>query len=63
MMTSFQSYVNRGMALEHLIEFTNSAYLNHGWAVVHKRPTPVKIVKTQGTRVTSALLEALDGRF
>jgi len=49
---------NRGMALEQLINHTNIAYLHRGIAVIHKRPTPVKILRTQGTRVTSAVLEA-----
>ncbi|MFB5193161.1 Holliday junction resolvase RecU [Alicyclobacillus fastidiosus] len=54
----YQSYANRGMALENLIETTNQTYLNRGWAVVHKRPTPVKILRTIGTSIVSAHLEA-----
>lgn len=49
---------NRGMGLEGLINATNDAYLARGMAVVHKRPTPVKIMGTQGTRITKAVLEA-----
>jgi len=36
-------YANRGMALEAMIEQSNEVYLKRGMAVVHKRPTPVKI--------------------
>lgn len=49
---------NRGMSLEQLINHANAQYLSKGVAVVHKRPTPVKILKTQGSRITSAVLES-----
>lgn len=49
---------NRGMALEELINFANKQYLFRGLAVIHKRPTPVKIIRTKGTRITSAVLES-----
>lgn len=52
------SQSNRGMELETLLNYTNESYLARGIAVVHKRPTPVKIVKTKGSRVLSAFLEA-----
>lgn len=44
--------------LEMLINHTNQVYRNLGMALVTKRPTPVKLVKTQGTRVLSAFIEA-----
>lgn len=34
------------MALENLIEYTNNIYRAKRWAVVTKRPTPVKILRT-----------------
>ncbi|KPV42010.1 Holliday junction resolvase RecU [Alicyclobacillus ferrooxydans] len=49
---------NRGMELEQLINFANQQYMAKGIAVVGKLPTPVKIMKTQGTRITAAFLEA-----
>jgi recombination protein U len=49
---------NRGMGLEMLINYTNQIYAQKRWAVVNKRPTPVKIVKTSGTRILSAYLES-----
>jgi len=38
------SYANLGMTLESDIEATNLFYLNHGIAVIHKKPTPVQVV-------------------
>ena len=32
------------MSLEKDIELSNTYYLNHGMAVIHKKPTPVQIV-------------------
>ncbi|QQE80910.1 Holliday junction resolvase RecU [Alicyclobacillus sp. SO9] len=49
---------NRGMSLELLINHSNQIYYERGQAVVNKRPTPVKIVKTKGTRILSAYLES-----
>ncbi|MDN5695554.1 MAG: Holliday junction resolvase RecU, partial [Staphylococcus equorum] len=37
-------YGGRGMTLENDIELSNTYYLNHGMAVIHKKPTPVQIV-------------------
>ena len=37
-------YGGRGMSLEKDIELSNTYYLNHGMAVIHKKPTPVQIV-------------------
>ncbi|WP_067924829.1 Holliday junction resolvase RecU [Alicyclobacillus shizuokensis] len=55
---SATAYGNRGAALEMLINHTNEVYRARGWAVVTKRPTPVAIVRTKGTRILSAYLEA-----
>lgn len=49
---------NRGMQLEALINHANEQYMARGMAVVHKRPTPVKIIRTQGSRITAAVLES-----
>ena len=38
------NYANLGMTLESDIEATNTYYLNHGIAVIHKKPTPVQVV-------------------
>ncbi|WP_074924533.1 Holliday junction resolvase RecU [Salinicoccus halodurans] len=37
-------YGSRGMTLEKDLDFANSFYLEHGRAVIHKKPTPVQIV-------------------
>jgi len=38
------SYANLGMTLESDIEASNTYYLNHGIAVIHKKPTPIQVV-------------------
>ena len=38
------NYANLGMTLESDIEASNSYYLNHGIAVIHKKPTPIQVV-------------------
>ncbi|MCY0910041.1 MAG: Holliday junction resolvase RecU [Sulfobacillus thermotolerans] len=48
----------RGMALEALINHASAVYRERGWCVVYKRPTPVKILRTRGTRILSAVLES-----
>ena len=49
------SHANRGMALEELINYSNEVYRNKHMAVVYKRPTPVKILHTRGTKVDGYL--------
>lgn len=38
-------FANRGMSFEAAINKTNDYYLSRGIAVIHKKPTPVQIVK------------------
>ncbi|HEM3177449.1 TPA: Holliday junction resolvase RecU [Streptococcus suis] len=38
-------FANRGMSFESAINDSNEYYLAHGLAVIHKKPTPVQIVK------------------
>lgn len=38
-------FANRGMNFEKAINATNQFYLSRGIAVVHKKPTPIQIVK------------------
>lgn len=38
-------FANRGMSFEKMINQTNSYYLAKNLAVIHKKPTPVQIVK------------------
>ncbi|HFH9837538.1 TPA: Holliday junction resolvase RecU [Streptococcus suis] len=39
------NFANRGMSFEAAINDSNLYYLAHGKAVIHKKPTPVQIVK------------------
>jgi recombination protein U len=39
------SHKNRGMTLENDINQTNDYYIRENKAIIHKRPTPIKIVK------------------
>ena len=38
-------FANRGMSFEKMINDTNNYYLSRGLAVIHKKPTPVQIVR------------------
>jgi recombination protein U len=38
--------VNRGMLLEDMLNATNEYYLRENIACIHKKPTPIKILKT-----------------
>lgn len=38
------NYANLGMTLESDIESSNTYYLNHNIAVIHKKPTPIQVV-------------------
>jgi len=39
------NYSNRGMSLEKEINLTNKQYLTDNIAVIHKKPTPIQVVK------------------
>ncbi len=39
---------NRGMALEEMINRSNEYYKNNNIAYINKRPTPIKVIKTDG---------------
>ncbi len=39
------NYGNRGMNLEESINLTNTYYLDQNIAVIHKKPTPIQIIK------------------
>lgn len=39
------NFANRGMSFETAINKTNDYYLTRGRAVIHKKPTPIQIVK------------------
>ena len=57
---SLLSAANRGMSLEEDINLSNAYYLEQGIALIHKRPTPINIVKvdySHGARITDAYFE------
>lgn len=45
---------HRGMNLEEDINLTNEYYLSHDIAVIHKKPTPIQIVKVSYPERSSA---------
>ncbi len=49
---------NNGMIFETMLNTTNAMYYNQNEAVVNKRATPVKVLRTQGNRILSAEYEA-----
>ncbi|OFI50449.1 Holliday junction resolvase RecU [Floricoccus tropicus] len=48
------NFANRGMSFESEINATNEYYLSHGIAVIHKKPTPIQIVKVDYPRRSRA---------
>lgn len=53
---SNQSFSNRGMTLEEDINTTNAFYLNMDKAIIHKKPTPVQIVKVNYPKRSAAVI-------
>lgn len=55
-----KSASNRGMDLENDINLSNEYYRNKGLALIHKRPTPINIVKvdySKGAKIVDAYFE------
>lgn len=50
-------FANRGMNFEENINLSNDYYLNHKIAVIHKKPTPVQIVKVDYPRRSAAVIK------
>lgn len=51
-----KSYSNRGMSLEEDINATNEYYLVHNKAIIHKKPTPIQIVKVHYPKRSAAVI-------
>jgi recombination protein U len=51
------SYSNRGMTLEDDLNETNEYYVSKGIAIVHKKPTPVQIVKVDYPKRSAAVIK------
>ena len=59
--TNFNStYANRGMGLENDINETNKYYVTYDIALIYKKPTPIRITKTnyQNMRVIDGFFES-----
>lgn len=52
-----KTYANRGMRFEEAIKESNLYYLNRKLAVIHKKPTPVQIVKVDYPRRSAAVIK------
>src|SRR5699024_2397039 len=50
------NFSNRGMTLEADINATNEYYLTHELAIIHKKPTPVQIVKVNYPKRSAAVI-------
>ncbi|PHA03573.1 Holliday junction resolvase RecU [Bacillus pseudomycoides] len=55
--TSKHTYSNRGMSLEEELNETNQYYLTHNIACVHKKPTPLQIVKVDYPKRSAAVIK------
>jgi len=51
------NYAGRGMTLEEELNLSNQYYLQTGTAVVHKKPTPVQIVKVDYPKRSQAVIK------
>lgn len=47
-------YGRRGMQFEEMLNQSNAYYLEKGWAVIHKKPTPLQIVKVDYPKRSAA---------
>lgn len=48
------NYSNRGMTLEKELNLTNKQYLNDNIAIIHKKPTPIQVVKVDYPKRSAA---------
>ncbi|UFU01271.1 Holliday junction resolvase RecU [Radiobacillus kanasensis] len=51
------SFGNRGMTLEEDINETNTYYLSRNKAIIHKKPTPVQIVRVDYPKRSAAVIK------
>ncbi|HCE13173.1 MULTISPECIES: Holliday junction resolvase RecU [unclassified Enterococcus] len=52
-----KTFANRGMRFEEAINESNLYYLNRQIAVIHKKPTPIQIVKVDYPRRSAAVIK------
>jgi recombination protein U len=53
----YVSFGNRGTTFEEEINLSNEYYLNYGLAVIHKKPTPVQIVRVHYPKRSAAVIQ------
>ncbi|MGX7196100.1 Holliday junction resolvase RecU [Enterococcus olivae] len=51
------TFANRGMRFEEAINQSNDYYLNRGFAVIHKKPTPIQIVQVDYPKRSAAVIK------
>ncbi|SDI18534.1 recombination protein U [Alteribacillus persepolensis] len=49
---------NRGKGFEEVLNTANFQYKNRGIALINKRPTPIKVLKTKGVHILKAVWES-----
>lgn len=54
---AYTNYGKRGMSLEEELNESNTYYLDRGLAVVHKKPTPIRIVKVDYPKRSAAVIK------
>ena len=54
---TYIEYGNRGMTLESDINSSNNYYLENDIAIIHKKPTPTKVIKLEGNRIKDGFYE------
>lgn len=52
----FNTFANRGMLLENDINLTNKYYLDKDIAIIHKKPTPIKVSKVTNHNSNSSII-------
>lgn len=55
-MNNQNSYSNRGMTLEEDINVTNEFYLSTNKAIIHKKPTPIQVVRVHYPKRSAAVI-------
>ena len=53
---NFISHANRGMSLEYDLNITNNYYLDNDIACIHKKPTPIQVVRVNYTSKKKAII-------
>lgn len=51
------NYSNRGMSFEDFINESNTYFMEHGIALVHKKPTPIQVVKVDYPQRSAAVIK------